>query len=240
MRKRSDLVEFGVRKGLLKMKSQLEDLGYEIYREAIDRDEIQALREEADSIASRAGTACVRHIRHRSRVFRELSTSDQLMGLIPRGLRPVRGILFDKTQDENWPVPWHQDLTISVSEEHELTGYGPWSRKDGSPHVQPPLQLLENMATIRIHLDETMKENGALMVIPKSHSQGKMNSSEVAGFPKEQATVCECGIGDVLTMSPLILHSSKRSEVPGRRRVLHFEYARDEDLDAALDWFEPS
>jgi hypothetical protein len=27
--------------------------------------------------------------------------------------RPVRAILFDKTADNNWGVPWHQDRTIA-------------------------------------------------------------------------------------------------------------------------------
>ncbi|MGJ8722927.1 MAG: phytanoyl-CoA dioxygenase family protein [Roseibacillus sp.] len=220
------------------MQNQLLELGYKVHRKQISLEKIKALRGEADSTASEAETACVRHIRHRSEIFRDLSTSEQLIRLIPNGLRPVRSILFDKTQNENWPVPWHQDLTISVLKKSETPGYGPWSKKDGSPHVQPPLHLLENMTTIRIHLDDTRKENGALMVIPRSHTHGKMTSSKVADFPKERATVCECGVGDILTMSPLILHSSKRSEVPRRRRVLHFEYAREEDLDETLEWLE--
>jgi hypothetical protein len=39
---------------------------------------------------------------------------------------PVRALFFDKTPEANWPVLWHQDLTIAVAG-HE--GWGPWSVK---------------------------------------------------------------------------------------------------------------
>ena len=198
-------------------------------------EELEALRAEADMLAEEAGTACVRHIRRRSRIFSDLAVSDELLRLIPSGLRPVRSILFDKTEDENWPVPWHQDLTITVRERADVSGYGPWSMKDGSPHVQPPLHVLEGMATIRLHLDDTPKENGALSVIPNSHKVGKLNAGDVKNYPKDDVVDCACKAGDILIMSPLILHSSKRSVIPNRRRVIHFEYARDEDLDKRLD-----
>lgn len=156
----------------------------------------------------------------------------------PAGLRPVRSILFDKTESENWPVPWHQDLTIAVSQEQQVSGYGPWSHKDGSPHVQPPVSLLGHMVTIRLHLDDTPATNGALRVIPGSHCAGRIGADALRDSDKDRAVTCECSSGDALLMSPLILHSSRRSEFPARRRVIHFEYARDEDLDPRLEWFE--
>ena len=172
-------------------------------------------------------------------MYRQLGVSERLRGLLPeRDLRSVRSILFDKTPDENWPVPWHQDLTISVREREEVEGYGPSSEKDGVPHVQPPLALLEGMATIRIHLDDTPRDNGALAVVPRRQKAGKLDSKGVAAFSKSESVECDCEAGDVLLMSALILHSSKRSRVPSRRRVLHFEYARESDLSPCLNWFE--
>jgi hypothetical protein len=50
--------------------------------------------------------------------------------------------------------------------------------------------------------------------------------------------VAECSPGDVLLMSPLILHSSRKSTIPNRRRILHFEYAKRTKLDPQLTWFE--
>lgn len=214
------------------------ELGYAISRSVIGPSQLEELRSEVDRVAEEAGTACVRHLRKRSKVFCSLACSEFLLQLLPSGLRPVRSILFDKTSDENWPVPWHQDLTITVCEQLDIQGYGPWSMKDGSPHVQPPLELLQSMVTIRLHLDDTPKENGVLSVIPSSHKYGKLNSKEVLNRDKSDFVDCECKAGDVLLMSPLILHSSRRSQVAQRRRVIHFEYARDSDLDARLNWLE--
>lgn len=51
---------------------------------------------------------------------------------------PVRALFFDKTPKANWPVLWHQDLTIAVAERHDREGWGSWSIKAGVPHVEPP------------------------------------------------------------------------------------------------------
>lgn len=222
------------------MSPSLATDGYEIHRAVLSDAEVAQLRQEADAVATTAGSACVRHLRERSSILDSLSVSSALLSLIPDGLRPVRSILFDKTESENWPVLWHQDLTIAVAEERQIPGYGPWSHKDGSPHVQPPVSLLESMVTIRLHLDETSATNGALRVIPGSHRNGRIDADTLRALDKGGAVMCECSPGDALLMSPLILHSPRRSESPARRRVIHFEYARNEDLDAGLRWFEPA
>src|SRR6185369_3454382 len=66
----------------------------------------------------------------------------------------VRSLLFDKTADANWKVPWHQDLTITVKERKDVPGFGPCSIKAGVLHVQPPVRVLEKVLTLRLHLDD--------------------------------------------------------------------------------------
>lgn len=218
----------------------LREHGYEKHRKVLEDAEIVELRDEVNQIVEDAGAACVRHLAVRSERIDVLSRSETLLSLLPDGLSPVRSILFDKTEGENWPVRWHQDLTIAVSNEQPVEGYGPWSRKDGIHHVQPPLSLLQGMVTIRLHLDDTPEENGPLWVIPGSHRAGVVSLELVADAEKEVAEVCVCQAGDALLMKPLILHSSRRSLWPNRRRVIHLEYARLEDLDPRLQWFERS
>jgi len=46
-------------------------------------------------------------------------------------------------------------VTIAVRERREAEGFGPWSEKEGVPHVQPPAEILEKMVAIRVHLDDT-------------------------------------------------------------------------------------
>jgi len=67
--------------------------------------------------------------------------------------RIIRSIFFNKTNQFNWKVPLHQDLTIAVKEKFSVVGYANWSLKEGIIHVQPPQEILENMLTLRIHLD---------------------------------------------------------------------------------------
>ena len=222
------------------MSPNIKSDGYEIRRNVVNSAELGELRQEAERVASEAGKACVRHLRAASSLFNSLSSSDKLLSLLPKGkrLRPVRSILFDKTATENWPVLWHQDLTIAVTEKTQIAEYGPWSHKDGSPHVQPPVSLLENMITIRLHLDDTPSSNGALLVLPESHHKGKINTETIRTYNKNNAVTCECFAGDALLMSPLILHSSRRSKTPSRRRVIHFEYAHHADLNSDLQWYE--
>ena len=69
-------------------------------------------------------------------------------------------------------MPWHQDLTISVKEQVEIDGYGPWTVKAGVVNVQPPLSILERMLAIRFHLDDCDERNGVLKGSPSDASIG--------------------------------------------------------------------
>ena len=208
--------------------------GFAIVPKTISICAIESLIHEANRISHAAGSVCVRNIRSKSEIFRTLTFPH----ILPPGYHSVRSILFDKSADENWPVAWHQDLTIAVREKKDLPQYGPWSIKDQTPHVQPPLALLEGMITLRLHLDDTPSENGALQLIAGSHRLGKIPSAEVTRHTHQKASICECQPGDILLMSPLILHSSKRSENPSHRRVLHFEFAPTDSLHPSLNWHE--
>lgn len=221
------------------MTNSLEIDGFEIHRAVFDEAELVQLRIEADRISDEEETASVRMLFDRSSLFQRLSTSPKLKILAGSNRIPVRSILFNKTPEENWPVLWHQDLTIAVAARVDVTGYVNWSMKNGVQHAQPPVSLLEKMITVRIHLDDTPASNGALKVIPGSHRRGRMDQNAISSVvEKVDEVVCEAAAGDILLISPLILHSSARSENPSCRRVLHFEYAIPESLDPELKWCE--
>lgn len=173
---------------------------------------------------------------------RTLANSESLRRLIEPVLgtqaRVVRGILFDKTATANWKVTWHQDVTIAVRERCDAHGFSAWSTKAGITHVQPPAGVLENMLTLRLHLDDADAENGALRVLPGSHARGRLSAEEIqATHERITQVVCSVRRGGVLLMRPLLLHASSRATRPRRRRVLHFEYATG-DLPAGLVWHE--
>lgn len=151
---------------------------------------------------------------------------------------PVRGIYFDKRPETNWLVAWHQDLTLALKEQADVSGFGPWSVKEGVPHVQPPMKMLEQMLTVRLHLDDTDSSNGALRVLSGTHRLGRLSAGAIQSCRETHKEVlCEAKAGDVLLMRPLLLHASSRSSSPRRRRVLHIEFAGF-PLPAPLEWHE--
>lgn len=138
----------------------------------------------------------------------------------------VRAILFNKTSENNWSVSWHQDKTVAVTNRFNENGWGPWSIKEDIVHVQPPLVVLNQMITFRIHLDASTNENGSLKVIPKSQEQGIIKPDLVPSFIKDKVpTECTGKRGSALIMRPHLLHSSSRGTGPSQRRVLHLEFS---------------
>lgn len=149
---------------------------------------------------------------------------------------PVRSILFDKTADANWDVIWHQDVTIAVNEKRDVAGFGPWSMKNGWPHVQPPARVLQEMITLRLALDDCDASNGPLLVVPGSQNNGMVDVRVLNTTECDQRAVpCHVQAGDVVIMRPLTLHASRKSLHPKHRRVLHIEYA-SAALPEGLEW----
>lgn len=148
----------------------------------------------------------------------------------------VKSIYFDKPEKSNWYVAYHQDLTISVDKKLELENFGPWTTKQNQFAVQPPLSILENIFTIRIHLDDTDSQNGALKVVPKSHSKG-IYRPETIDWNEETEVICNVEKGGVMLMKPLLLHGSNRTTNGKKRRVIHIEFS-NLDLPEPLNWSE--
>ncbi len=186
------------------------------------------------------GRAGIRNLLALAPTIRTLAQSPELRSLVEpilgNAARVIRGIYFDKNPDTNWKVPWHQDLTIAVKNRLELPDYHPWSLKEGIHHVQPPTAVLEQMLTVRIHLDRTDESNGALRVIPGSHRDGKLSSLEIDRYKQARVSSCNCQAGGVLMMRPLLLHASSIAIVPSHRRVIHLEYT-SQQLSDGLEWY---
>jgi len=149
---------------------------------------------------------------------------------------PVRAVMFDKTEANNWGLAWHQDRTVVVRDRIDTPGYGPWSTKAGLIHVAPPFHVLAGMATLRVHLDGVDDDNAPLLIAPGSHRLGRVAEADVPRVVERQG-VFNCGAeaGDVWAYATPILHASKAAVRPRRRRVLQIDYAA-EPLDGALEW----
>ena len=184
----------------------------------------------------------LRNLLSRVPAVRALAGSAPLRELVEPVLGPgaqvVRGLLFDKTPGANWKVAWHQDLSIAVKHRIDVEGFGPWSVKAGVQHVQPPVEVLRNMVTVRLHLDDCGPENGPLNVLPGSHAAGVLSPVEVEARRRQHAPVpCLVGAGGALLMRPLLLHASSSATRALHRRVVHLEYAAT-DLPGGLAWNE--
>lgn len=102
--------------------------------------------------------------------------------------------------------------------------------------VHPPTNILEDTITIRIHLDYTTKDNGALKVIPKSQAKGVIRKG-YKYWNIENQDICEIKKGGVMVMKPLLLHASNKTNNNQRRRVIHLEF-NSSHLAKPLKWYE--
>ena len=215
----------------MKLSSQLERDGYAFMRNAIGEAELDLLNDAiaAEQKEVRGGLRGILSIDAVRRFACSSLVRDLVTPVLGDGAAAVRGIFFDKTLDANWPLAWHRDLSIAVQRRVDVEGCGPWSDKDGVPHVTPPHSLLKQMLTLRVHLDPADETNGALKVRPGSH-----RSIDDEG---DGEVTCTVERGDVVLMRPMLRHASDRSQRPSRRRVVHLEFAADL-LPAPLQWAE--
>lgn len=147
-------------------KDRIQDLGFTVIENIYSRDEVDQIintinqtdssrltfRKSADIFAIRQflkevpETADLIFNNNLKLVIRQLFGDDYFV---------VKSIYFDKPETSNWFVSYHQDLTISVDKKIDIENYGPWTVKQNQFAVQPPIDILENIFTIRIHLDDT-------------------------------------------------------------------------------------
>jgi Phytanoyl-CoA dioxygenase (PhyH) len=233
----ADRLRLAFRKGVTLMAYAVEEDGFAIVRGVVGESQrlglLAALGDPAG--AGSRGLLAVAEVR-------DFACSESILSLVAPYLgpdaRPVRAIFFDKTVASNWLVPWHQDVTIAVASKVETAGFGPWSVKNGIPHVQPPETLLAQMLAARVHLDDCDAANGALRVLAGSHRRGRLEPAQIAAFKAASVeVVCEAAAGDVLLMRPLLLHASSKSVAERRRRILHLEYCSGQ-LPAGMAWHD--
>jgi hypothetical protein len=149
---------------------------------------------------------------------------------------PVRAILFDKSPATNWSLPWHQDRTIAVKERVEVSGFGPWTIKNGLLHVEPPYDLLAGMLTVRVHISSVPACNAPLLVAPGSHKLGRIPEREISSVVNRcGVAACMAEPGDIWLYATPILHASEAAAVPSRRLVLQIDYAVGQ-LPGGLEW----
>jgi len=149
---------------------------------------------------------------------------------------PFRATLFDKSPDANWLVVWHQDTALPLRQRNDSPEWGPWSTKGGLLYAHAPAWALEHVVALRVSLDDSLKTNGPLRVLPDSHRAGVLTEDQIEQRAREVRPVdCLAFAGSVVVMRPLTVHASSKARSDHRRRVLHIEYSTSMNLGAAID-----
>lgn len=210
----------------------LDQDGAQLFAKAVSAGEASRLAERlVDVVVDRPG---VRLRIGQLPVFNK--TFEVAASILGSGARPVRAVLFDKSAAMNWNLGWHQDRTIVVRERLDVPDFGPWSKKAGLQHVEPPFEVIERMVTLRLHLDPVDHDDAPLIIAPGSHRLGKIAVDKVAEIAVSLEPVsCLAEAGDIWLYSTPILHASQPAARPRRRRVLQIDYA-GEDLPGGLVW----
>jgi hypothetical protein len=169
-----------------------------------------------------------------STVWRRRPLPDLLRAVLGPRFGLVRCLFFDKPPEQSWSLPWHKDLTIAVRE--HVPGSGRFTkptRKAGVPHVEAPQEVLDQMLTLRIHLDDITEKNGPMNAIPGSHRTGKEMCID-----EKLAHRILVRRGDVLAIRPLVAHNSISSQPDNtrHRRILHLEFAASPELSGGYRW----
>ena len=154
------------------------------------------------------------------------------------GARPIpfRATLFDKTAASNWLVAWHQDTVLPVQQRVDDQSWGPWTLKGGVLHANAPSQALEQIVALRVHLDDSAASNGPLRVLPGTHARGILGRDEIQRLADAVPPVnCVVTAGGVVSMRPLLVHSSSKSVDDRPRRVIHIEYAASVQIDPRVE-----
>jgi ectoine hydroxylase-related dioxygenase (phytanoyl-CoA dioxygenase family) len=212
----------------------MDDPGYWIEEEVFSSDECDAILAsiaEAFPAENRAG---IRNLMRLERV-KTVANDPRLLELCRRivgtDLIPYKATLFAKTGKANWLVAFHQDTALPVVSVNGTSDWGPLSEKDGVRFAHAPTAALAQILAVRVNLDESTFDNGPLKVIPGSHHKRYFDEDEFFRIiSSKRAEVCTTGKGGVITMSPLLLHASSKSNSNKPRRVLHIEYAPSLDI----------
>lgn len=232
----------------MKIDNDFDEKGFLILKNVLNEDETSHHIKSLSKLKSANGVSKkkdsiygVRNLLNLSPEVKEFAESEAVRKIVKKFIgknaNPVRAIYFDKTADANWKVPWHQDLTISVEEKIETEGFSAWSLKAGIQHVQPTVEILENILTLRFHLDDADETNGALKVLEGTHKYGRLSADKIKLCKrKTNSCLCVASKGDVLIMKPLLVHSSLAGSNPKNRRVIHMDFS-NVSLPNGLKWY---
>jgi hypothetical protein len=211
------------------------DPGFRLQRRVFDRAEIAALTPILARIPSNAAGQrwAGRELATLLRLPPMQPIRRRLAELVP-DMAILRAVAFRKDADANWFVPPHQDRSIPVPAMALPPGFDHVTRKADGFQAEAPIELLRRMRNVRIFVDRATIDDGPLEVIPGSHHRGRIEQAEIPAITGNGTWMPLIGeAGDVVVLSPLLLHRSRRAAEPSGRQVLQIETI-PADIAAAL------
>jgi ectoine hydroxylase-related dioxygenase (phytanoyl-CoA dioxygenase family) len=223
---------------LVSWHETIEENGFAILPEVFSHKSLDLLLNEIDGLAPRRSRAGVRHALRYAPVA-ELARRAEMIELAREVLGPAafpfRATLFDKSPKSNWLVVWHRDTALPLRERFEVSGWGPWSVKEGIQYAHAPTGALSQVVALRVSFDDSTIENGPLRVLPRTHMLGVLSDDSVHELATRSAPIdCIVPKGGVVIMRPLLIHASSKSHSETPRRVLHIEYAASDSIAKPL------
>jgi ectoine hydroxylase-related dioxygenase (phytanoyl-CoA dioxygenase family) len=210
------------------------DAGFAILPALFSCEYLDQLLQRVDESAPRRSRAGIRHALSLSpvaAVAREPQMIELARQVLGSEAFPFRATLFDKSPASNWLVVWHQDTALPLRQRIELSGWGPWSIKDGITYAHAPAIALSQVLALRVSCDDSTLVNGPLRVLPGTHTLGVLSDDSLHKLSTQIRPVdCVVPKGGVVAMHPLVVHASSKSQTEMPRRVLHVEYAASESI----------
>ncbi|PHV09744.1 phytanoyl-CoA dioxygenase family protein [Chitinimonas sp. BJB300] len=202
----------------------LEEQGFEIIEAVLTLSECDEIAAKLSSISlSGAGTRNLLKENWCADLSRKVFRHPSIYRSVPPSYIAVQCNYFEKSKENNWLVPLHQDISIPVLQRVNHPQLSGWSGKEGFTYVQPPLNVLQSLVTVRIHIDACGTNDGPIKVVPKSHMLGIVSAESGLKVRRQSEEVsCIVSKGGAVVMRPLILHASSKATGDSRRRVLHF------------------
>jgi len=211
--------------------------GFVLVPEVLSSNECEAIATHvANASGGSVGTRCLLPQPWCQAIAKQLRRHPLLAAFIPAGSVATQCTYFEKSRSRNWLVPVHQDLSIPVAERVNHPALHGWSEKEGSLFVQAPVELLQQLVAVRLHIDTCTVNDGPLRVVAGSHLRGRVEPEAAAIARQTQGEViCSGPRGSALVMRPLLLHASSKASGTGMRRVLHLLFGPSE-LPHGLRW----
>lgn len=215
----------------------LRDDGYAIASAVLNTEQTVSIQQTMESVpVVGAGTRNLLELGWCRELVERIRAHPEIRLALPPSPVAVQCTFFDKTEERNWLVALHQDLSIPVKGRVKDPRLGVWSRKEGQHFVQAPVELLEQLLAVRVHVDDCGPENGPLRVVPGSHRHGRLDESAARRLRDAVGEItCAIASGGALLLRPLLLHASSKATSPHHRRVLHFLFG-PEVVGYGLQW----